>query len=126
MTVQPGKDAMRDLKPPQQAAALAAALSLLLLLPAELSAQNQPVPCPTGAGKAQPATPPDRASADGTAPGNAGSTGWTGGTGGAHIGTSPHGATEHSKTWQPPTARGLDLAMEVPPESAKDPPNNGC
>ena len=48
----------------------------------------------------------------------AGSTGWTGGTGGAHIGTSPQGATEDSKTWQPPTARGLDLAMEAEPKEA--------
>lgn len=66
------------------------------------------------ASKAEPATPPDRTSADGTAPGNAGSTGWTGGTGGAHIGTNPQGATAQSTTWQPPTARGLDLAMELP------------
>lgn len=117
---------MRDLRSQRQAIALAAALSFLLALPAELSAQNQPVPCPTGASKAEPATPPDRTSADGTAPGNAGSTGWTGGTGGAHIGTSPHGATEHSKTWQPPTARGLDLAMEVPAAKVPMAADGGC
>lgn len=70
------------------------------------------------AGKAQAATAPDRQSADGTAPGNIGSTGWTGGTGGAHMGTNPQGALPESKTWQPPTARGLDLAMSLP----SDPP----
>lgn len=52
--------------------------------------------------------------AAGTSPGNMGSTGWTGGTGGAHMGTSPHGAVPESKTWQPPTVRGLDLAMPIP------------
>jgi hypothetical protein len=66
------------------------------------------------ASKVEPATPPDMQSADGTAPGNGGSTGWTGGTGGAHIGTNPAGSTPHSKTWQPPTARGLDLAKAPP------------
>ncbi|PZO67451.1 MAG: hypothetical protein DI498_03765 [Paracoccus denitrificans] len=56
------------------------------------------------------ATPPTAADAgDGTAPANSGSTGWTGGTGGSVIGTNPAGAVPESKTWQPPTARGLDL-----------------
>ncbi|MFK4769573.1 MULTISPECIES: hypothetical protein [Rhizobium/Agrobacterium group] len=68
------------------------------------------------ANKAEAATAPDRRSADGTAPGNIGSTGWTGGTGGAHMGTNPQGALPESRTWQPPTARGLDLAMAVPSE----------
>lgn len=58
---------------------------------------------------ATPATQPQRATADGTAPGNSGSTGWTGGTGGSMIGTNPAGAAPTSKTWQPPTARGLSL-----------------
>jgi hypothetical protein len=66
------------------------------------------------AGKAEAATPADTHSAAGTAPGNTGSTGWTGGTGGQHTGTSPQGALPESKTWQPPTARGLDLAMPIP------------
>lgn len=66
------------------------------------------------AGKAEAATPEDTHSAAGTAPGNTGSTGWTGGTGGQHTGTSPQGALPESKTWQPPTARGLDLAMPLP------------
>lgn len=60
---------------------------------------------------ARPATAPEKHATAGTAPGNIGSTGWTGGTGGAHMGTSPQGALPESRTWQPPTARGLDLAM---------------
>jgi len=68
--------------------------------------------------KAEPATQPNTTAADGTSPGNSGSTGWTGGTGGAFIGTNPHDATRNSTTWQPPTARGLDLAKAPPPEPA--------
>ncbi|MEQ1407460.1 hypothetical protein ABK249_21295 [Neorhizobium sp. Rsf11] len=79
--------------------------------PASAQIANEKANCATAAGKAEPATAPDRESADGTAPGNSGSTGWTGGTGGAYIGTNPQGATSGSTTWQPPTARGLDLAM---------------
>ncbi|MDI7860358.1 hypothetical protein MRS76_00185 [Rhizobiaceae bacterium n13] len=101
---------------PSTALPLATALACLLIAaqagPAWSQTATDATRCPAGE-KAQPATPPDRTSADGTAPGNSGSTGWTGGTGGAYIGTSPHGATEHSKTWQPPTARGLDLAMDA-------------
>jgi hypothetical protein len=71
------------------------------------------------AGKAEAATPPARDSGDGTAPGNAGSTGWSGGTGGSHIGTNPSGAVRQSRTWQPPTARGLDpLAAPARPAAA--------
>jgi len=86
-------------------------------------AQTQPnCPGASAAGqegsKAEPATQPNRTAADGTSPGNSGSTGWTGGTGGAFIGTNPHGATGNSTTWQPPTARGLDLAKAPPPEPA--------
>ncbi len=58
------------------------------------------------AGKAEAATPPG---GEATAPGNA-ATGWSGGLGGSHTGTSPSGAVAESRTWQPPTARGLDLA----------------
>lgn len=65
------------------------------------------------AGVAEPATPPE--AGDATAPGNA-ATGWSGGLGGSHTGTSPSGAVETSKTWQPATARGIDLAG--PPEAA--------
>lgn len=66
----------------------------------------------TNAETAQPATSQD-SSPDGTAPSNSGSTGWTGGTGGSMIGTNPSGALTTSKTWQPPTARGIDLKMGV-------------
>jgi hypothetical protein len=68
------------------------------------------------ANKAEAATAPNRQAADGTSPGNSGSTGWTGGTGGAYMGTNPQGALPESRTWQPPTARGLDLAMAPPSE----------
>lgn len=56
---------------------------------------------------AAPATKP-APGADGTAPGNAGSTGWSGGTGGSNIGTSQNGPTDSSKTAQPAVARGLN------------------
>lgn len=55
---------------------------------------------------AEPATPAATMAATDTA-----STGWSGGTGGAFIGTNPAGAVGVSKSWQPPTARGLDLMM---------------
>ena len=72
----------------------------------------EPATAVADGGQAEPATPPGN-DGDGTAPGASGSTGWTGGTGGAMIGTNPSGAVGVSKTWQPPTARGLDL-MGVP------------
>lgn len=81
------------------------------------------------ANQAEAATAPDRRSADGTAPGNTGSTGWTGGTGGTHMGTNPQGALPESRTWQPPTARGLDLAMALPnapPATNTAEPGQGC
>ena len=112
------ENAMRDLKTLRPVGLLAVTALTFAMGLAELRAADQAAPCANAAGKAEPATPPDTASGDGTAPGNAGSTGWTGGTGGAHIGTSPQGATEDSKTWQPPTARGLDLAMEAEPKEA--------
>ncbi|MDO5632309.1 MAG: hypothetical protein Q4G22_10775 [Paracoccus sp. (in: a-proteobacteria)] len=58
---------------------------------------------------AEPATEPQVTDGDGTAPDASSSTGWTGGTGGSLIGTNPQGAVGESVTWQPPTARGLDL-----------------
>ena len=58
---------------------------------------------------ADAATPPDPENPDGTSPGSAGSSGWTGGLGGSTIGTNPSGAVPESRTWQPPTSRGLDL-----------------
>ena len=65
--------------------------------------------CPAADTMAEPATQPD-ASEDATAPENTGTTGWSGGTGGSQLGTNIQGAVESSPTWQPPTARGLDLA----------------
>lgn len=115
---------MSNLAPTRPSACVLAAFCLLIALapnPASAQNTNERADCAAAAGKAEPATPPDRASADGTAPGNSGSTGWTGGTGGAHIGTNPQGATAGSTTWQPPTARGIDLATapEIPaPETA--------
>lgn len=64
--------------------------------------------------KAEPATKPAPASADGTAPGNSGSTGWTGGLGGSTIGTTQAGGTPNSKSYQPATARGLDPIAASP------------
>ena len=90
-------------------------LTLLALAPAGAFAQSPgtpqtsaPNPGDCAASVAEPATPPAPGQ-DGTAPGNAGTTGWTGGTGGSLIGTTPSGKTRDSVTWQPPTARGLDL-----------------
>lgn len=82
------------------------------------STQATEAPVPAAGSVAEPATAPAPAKADGTAPGNEGSTGWTGGTGGSNIGTTPQGAVAVSKTWQPETARGLDL-MGVPDPVAK-------
>ncbi|WP_246054902.1 hypothetical protein [Paracoccus gahaiensis] len=65
--------------------------------------------CPAADTMAEPANQPD-ASEDATAPENTGTTGWSGGTGGSQLGTNIQGATDSSPTWQPPTARGLDLA----------------
>ena len=67
---------------------------------------------------AETPTPPAQESNDGTAPGSTGSTGWSGGTGGSFIGTTSAGAVAESKTWQPPTARGLDLAMVAPAQAS--------
>ncbi|RJE78821.1 hypothetical protein [Paracoccus sp. JM45] len=64
--------------------------------------------CPAPATQAEPATSPDP-SEDATAAENSGTTGWSGGTGGSQLGTNGQGAVEQSLTWQPPTARGLDL-----------------
>ncbi|KGJ02154.1 hypothetical protein EQ718_04710 [Paracoccus versutus] len=102
----------------------------LACLAAPLSAQTAPAEaqkpaqtaaaageCPPAAAQAEPATP-ETALADGTAPENSGSTGWTGGTGGSMIGTNPSGADAATRTWQPPTARGLDLAGRPEPVPA--------
>lgn len=73
--------------------------------------------CPASATVAQPATQP-QPGADSTNASNAGSSGWTGGTGGSQIGTNAQGAVPSSPTWQPPTARGLDLAGRADPVPA--------
>lgn len=92
---------------------LRAALGALLLTTA-LPAFADDAPAPAAqagckqAAKTEPATQPAPASADGTAPGNAGSTGWTGGLGGSNIGTVPSGPTKASKSFQPAVAHGLD------------------
>ncbi|MTH33525.1 hypothetical protein GL279_02805 [Paracoccus limosus] len=106
---------------------LAGILALALAGAAPALAQTTPTPatstpgpqpaateCPPAAAQAQPATP-EVAGADATAPSNSGSTGWTGGAGGSHIGTTPSGAGTQTRTWQPPTARGLDLAGSPEP-----------
>ena len=89
---------------------LLSASPVLAQTPNDVSRPGSETNCTEAAGKAEPATAPQREASDGTAPGNTGSTGWSGGTGGAFIGTNPQGATADSPTWQPPTARGLDLA----------------
>lgn len=95
-------------------AAIGAGLALLAL-PAAAGAQQKSGGCASGI--AAPATKPDPGG-DASAPQNAGNTGWTGGTGGSQIGATTQGANPSSKTWQPPTARGLDLASA--PEPAPD------
>ncbi|SFB33167.1 hypothetical protein SAMN03159496_02990 [Rhizobium sp. NFR07] len=111
---------------------LGAAAALMLLSAGAVSAQTGAAGTPPSdqslenkgacdpASVAEAATKADTHSAAGTSPGNTGSTGWTGGTGGAHTATNPAGALPESKTWQPPTARGLDLAMAVPAKAPAD------
>lgn len=84
--------------------------AMLLMLTAGAALAQQPASggC-ADSGTAVAATPP-APGAEATNPGNAGNTGWSGGTGGSHIGTNPAGAVPESRSWQPPTARGLDLA----------------
>lgn len=94
---------------------LAAGLFAAATLSAPAFAQDTPDrlsesgTCPAADTMAEPATQPDP-SEDATAPENTGTTGWSGGTGGSQLGTNIQGAVESSPTWQPPTARGLDLA----------------
>lgn len=76
--------------------------------------------CPAADAMAQPATQP-QPGANGTDPNNTGTTGWTGGTGGSQIGTNTQGADRASPTWQPPTARGLDLKGRAEPVAARSP-----
>ena len=65
---------------------------------------------------------PDTVAAPATAPQpNAGNTGWSGGTGGSQLGTNAQGALPASPTWQPPTARGLDLTGRAEPVALRAP-----
>ncbi|SMO70710.1 hypothetical protein [Paracoccus laeviglucosivorans] len=96
-------------------AALPLAAQIAPTLPAAEVARKPD--CADAAHNAQPATQ-ESASSDATAPENSGSSGWSGGTGGSHIGTNPSGATQHTKSWQPPTARGLDLTGRPEPAPA--------
>ena len=76
--------------------------------------------CPARDTVAENATPP-QPSADSTDANNSGSSGWSGGLGGSHLGTNTQGAVTASPTWQPPTARGLDLAGRAEPVAAQAP-----
>ena len=86
---------------------LVLALALAALAAPAFAQAPSPGDCPEPAGVAEAATPPEPG--DGTAPGNA-ATGWSGGLGGSQTGTNTAGAVAESRTAQPPTARGLDLA----------------
>ncbi|MFC3629801.1 hypothetical protein ACFOM8_10125 [Paracoccus angustae] len=88
----------------------------------EVQGQSGEGACPTADAVAQPATRP-QPGAGGTDPNNTGSTGWTGGTGGSQIGTNAQGAVPASPTWQPPTARGLDLAGRAEPAAMQAAPD---
>ncbi|MGR3248790.1 MAG: hypothetical protein ACU0DH_06695 [Paracoccus sp. (in: a-proteobacteria)] len=92
--------------------------ALLLALAGPVTAQQSNISaapeCPEPATTAQPADAP-KPSDDSTAPENTGTTGWSGGTGGSQLGTNTQGAVPVSPTWQPPTARGLDLAGKPEP-----------
>lgn len=74
--------------------------------------------CPARDTVAENATPP-QPGADSTDANNSGSSGWSGGLGGSHLGTNTQGAVAASPTWQPPTARGLDLAGRAEPAAAQ-------
>ncbi|WEF23519.1 hypothetical protein [Paracoccus sp. S3-43] len=78
--------------------------------PATTEAQGQSGEgdCPARDTVAEAATAP-QPGADSTDANNAGSSGWSGGLGGSVLGTNTQGAVTQSPTWQPPTARGLDL-----------------
>jgi len=76
--------------------------------------------CPAPGTVAEPATTPQPGS-DSTEANNAGSSGWSGGLGGSHLGTNTQGAVNASPTWQPPTARGLDLTGRAEPVAATAP-----
>ena len=80
----------------------------------EVRGQSGEGACPARETVAENATPP-QPGADSTDANNSGSSGWSGGLGGSHLGTNTQGAVMSSPTWQPPTARGLDLAGRAEP-----------
>ena len=86
----------------------------------EVQGQSGEGDCAAPDAVAEPATQP-QPGAGGTDPNNTGSTGWTGGTGGSQIGTNAQGALPASPTWQPPTARGLDLTGRAEPVAMQQP-----
>ncbi|WP_207101886.1 hypothetical protein [Paracoccus shandongensis] len=78
--------------------------------------------CPPRDTVAEPATAPQPGS-DSTEANNSGTSGWSGGLGGSHLGTNAQGALTTSPTWQPPTARGLDLKGRAEPVALQTAPN---
>lgn len=82
--------------------------------PSQTQGQSGEGACPAGATTAEAATA-TQPGGDSTDANNAGSSGWSGGLGGSQLGTNPQGALESSPTWQPPTARGLDLTGRADP-----------
>ncbi|MGN7867674.1 hypothetical protein [Paracoccus sp. 22332] len=83
----------------------------------EAQGQSGEGDCPARDTVAEAATAP-QPSADSTDANNTGSSGWSGGLGGSVLGTNTQGAVAQSPTWQPPTARGLDLAGRADPAPA--------
>ncbi|MTD99709.1 hypothetical protein GIY56_05370 [Paracoccus sp. YIM 132242] len=88
----------------------------------EVQGQSGEGACPATDSLAENATPP-QPGADSTDANNAGSSGWSGGLGGSHLGTNAQGALTTSPTWQPPTARGLDLKGRAEPVALQTGPN---
>lgn len=84
----------------------------------EVQGQSGEGKCPAADTVAQPATVPQPGS-DSTEANNTGTSGWSGGLGGSQLGTNTQGAIPSSSTWQPPTARGLDLAGRADPVPAE-------
>lgn len=102
---------------PIRAAVLALAVVAAPAAWAQTAGVAESPDCPAPESLAEAATQPD-ASDDATAAENAGTTGWSGGTGGSQLGTNAQGAVDSSPNWQPPTARGLDLAGNAEAASA--------
>jgi uncharacterized low-complexity protein len=84
----------------------------------EVQGQSGEGTCAAADSVAENATP-IQPGANGTDANNSGSSGWSGGLGGSMLGTNTQGAGPASPTWQPPTARGLDLAGRAEPVAAQ-------